>query len=853
VNPTLLLRWALRESRGARGRLLALTACLALGVAAVVAVTGSVDAIQQGLAGKTRQLLGADVVLENRTPFPPEVDALLAQLAPDARRTQILELSSMAALPARGGVPGASMLVELKVVDGTFPFYGQLTLDPPAALDQLLDERSVVVAPALLSALGLARGDQLLVGGAAFTIAGEVLAEPDRLGFSFTLGPRVFVSRQGFARTDLGAAGNRVEHKLMLALPPDQAGAAQVQALVARLRSELERPGLIRDVDSGADSQPGVSRQLQRVERALGLMALLSLVLGGIGVSQVVRAWLGARTLSVAVMRCLGLRPVEILVMFLGQVLVLASVGCVLGAAVGASVPWLLPRLLPDSMPVELIQAAQPLAWLRGIGLGLGLSLVFALPPLTAVWRVSPARVLRAEASPLPAPRGVRVACGLALLLGVFFSALSLGERLDLAGGFTLGLAAASLALMGAARLVMWAVGRLPRERVGPTLRHGLAALARPGAGTTGAVTALGLGVFVVLSVAVVAERLSHSLRSALPDNAPTAFLVDVQPDQWQSLSAELEARAPGAVRSVPVIMARLSVIDGVRVADMLAGRRGDDDSRSEGRSRWVLTREQRLTWVEQLGDDNQIVAGALWSEPELDEVSLEEGFAASLGVELGAELVFDVQGVAVPLRVTSLRSVEWRSFAINFFVLVEPGVLDDAPHFRIATARMDPDAQRQVQDLIAARYANITLLDVRAILEQVAELLSLLASGIGALGALTVLTGLAVLAGSVASTSLRRGREAALLKTLGLTRAGVARLIAVEHAMLGAVAGAVGGLAGLLLARGFLIEVAELSLDMPWGLVPLAAGLTGALAALCGVLACRGALRQPPLLSLSE
>jgi putative ABC transport system permease protein len=868
VNPTLLLRWALRESRGARGRLAALTACLALGVAAVVAVTGAVDSLQQGMAGKTRDLLGADLVVENRAPFPPELDALLAEAVPDARRTDIIEMRSMAAAPGVGGDLGRSSLVELKVLGGPFPFYGEVTLDPPGALHEVLDEDSAAVAPALLSALGLAPGDDVLIGGALFTVVAQVMAEPDRLGISFTLGPRVFITSAGFERTDLAAFGNRVEYKAMLAVTPD----VDVRAVESRLRTELERPGLVRDVDSGADSQPGVSRQLERVERTLGLMALLSLVLGGIGVSQVVRAWLGARTASVAVMRCLGMRPAEILVMFLGQVVVLASVGCVLGAAAGAIVPWLLPSLLPDVVPADLVHAFQPMAWLRGIGLGLGLALVFALPPLTAVWRVAPAKVLRAEAAPLPAPRGVSVLCFGALLLGVFGSAWALGDRPDLAGWFTLGLAVAALVLTGAARGVMWAVGRLPREKVGPTFRHGLAALARPGAGTTGAVTALGLGVFVVLSVAVVAERLSHSLRTALPEDAPTAFLVDVQPDQWEPLSAELEARAPGSVRSTPVVMARLAEIDGKRVADLIAGheRRGerDDagrggggdgpradgdqrDGRGDGRSRWVFTREQRLTWMEVLGEDNQIIDGELWSHPGVDELSLEEGFAETLGAKVGTELVFDVQGVPVPLTVTSIRTVEWRSFAINFFLVAEPGVLDDAPHFRIATTRLTPEAQREVQDVVAARFPNVTLMDVRAILEKVAELLTMLATGIGALGLLTVITGLAVLAGSVASTSLRRGREAALLKTLGVTRKGVVRLFAIEHALLGAVAGAVGGVAGMLLADGFLREVAELVVDMPWVAVPVAAVLAGVLSAVCGIAACRGALRQPPLLSL--
>ena len=919
MSPALLLRWALRESRGARGRLMALTACLALGVGAVVAVTSSVAAIGEGVGDRARDLLGADLVVSSHDPMPEVLDAVLAEVAPGARRTDVIEIRSMAAAPADEHGPGRSTLIELKVVSGPFPFYGDLTLDPPGELHAALDEHSAIVAPALLSALGLERGGTLRIGGVDFTIARTVVSEPDRLGISFTLGPRVFLSREGFERTDLLGFASRVDHKAMLALPPG----VDEQAVAERLRVELDDPTVRRRVETGADGQPSVRRALERVERTLGLMALLSLVLGGIGVSQVVRAWLGTRTASVATMRCLGMRPAEILVVFLGQVALLACAGCVVGAVAGASVPWVLPSLVPDAVPADLVHPFQPVAWLRGMGLGIGLALVFAAPPLAAVWRVSPARVLRAEAAPLPTPRGVVVACLLALVLGVFFSAVSLGERFDLAGWFTGILAGTALILLAVARGVMFAVGRLPRGRVGPTLRHGLAALARPGAGTVGAVTALGLGVLVVLSVAVVGDRLAYSLRSSLPENAPTAFLVDIQPDQWIELEPLLEQRAPGAVRSVPVVMARLASVDGVGTDELArrwdeeegedrggaagaagddgrrggggadrgradgggggdgraggggrsvggggGGDRGDDDrggdrgSRDErggggrdddrgGRGRWVLTREQRLTWMAELGDDNQITAGTLWADDAHDEVSLEEGYAESLHATLGTELVFDVQGVPVPLTVTSLRTVEWRSFAINFFLVVEPGVLDDAPHFRIATVRATPADQQALQDVIAQRFPNITLLDVREILGKVADLLGSLAGAIGVMGLLTVLTGLGVLAGSVASTSMQRGREAALLKTLGLTRRGVAGLFATEHALLGLVAGLVGGSAGMLLAWGFLVEVAELNVELPWMAVPATAVATAVLAALCGVAACRGALRQPPLASL--
>jgi putative ABC transport system permease protein len=291
--------------------------------------------------------------------------------------------------------------------------------------------------------------------------------------------------------------------------------------------------------------------------------------------------------------------------------------------------------------------------------------------------------------------------------------------------------------------------------------------------------------------------------------------------------------------------MARLSGIDGESV-DALA----DDGGRR--RSRWVLTREQRLTWRADLPAGNELVQGALWSDPARAEVSVEEGFAEDLGVGLGSTLDFDVQGVPVELVVTSLRAVDWASFAINFFLVVEPGVLEEAPHQVLAAARLEPpEAELDLQNRVAEEFPNVTLLRVRPILEKLAGVLDRAAFGVRALGAFTVLTGLVILAGAVGATALRRAREAALLKTLGVTRGGVTRLFAAEYALIGLIAGAIGAAGALALAFAFLEHVLELDAQVPLAAVPLAALAAAALAAASGLAASVKALRARPLETL--
>lgn len=840
----LLFAAARRESRGARRRLAFFTACLALGSMAVVGVAGLARSVEAALALQSRELLGADVWLRSRRPLSPELEGALERARATGVRVAHVRLTQTM---ARATASDASRLVELKAVEPGFPFHGTLVLEPPGPLAAALDPEGVVIASELAAALGLHVGDELALGAARFRVRALVLDEPGRLDPTFTAGPRVFASLAGFERMQLGGVGSRITHGALLALP-ESAGGAEAWVRAFRQR---EAPGDAVRIESHEEAQPQVRRAAGRVERYLGLVALLSLILGGVGVAEIVRAWIGTRVASVAVLRVLGFRPREVLGMYAGHVLLLAVTGSVVGALAGSFLPLLVPWLMPELLPAGLHLGWAPLSILRGVGLGTLVALAFSLPALSALWRVPPVRVLRHEAEPLAPRRAVSVLALGGLLAALFLAAWVQSERAVEAAAFTAG----ALALLGVlalgARALTRLAGRLPRRRLGPILANGLAALARPGAGVLGAVVALGLGTLVVVTLFLVETRLATRLGSALPADGASLFFLDLQSDQRATferiLAQEGGEDAAASARIVPLVTARLRSVDGVPVDELAPPAEGGE----RGRGRWALTREQRLTWQAELGADNHLVAGELWSDPEHDEVSLEQRYAQDIGATLGTRLVFDLQGVPVELLVTSLREVEWESFGINFFLVAEPGVLDEAPHSLLAAASVAPEREQRVQDRITAELSNVIVVRVRSILEKVRRVLERAGLAVQILGAFTAAVGLVLLAGVASLGALRRTREAALWKVLGLTRGGVARLFALEFALLGAVAGFLGALGACTLAWAFLEHVLELEAHIPWQAAPLAGLGAGLLAATSGLLGCLRALAVRPIESL--
>jgi putative ABC transport system permease protein len=808
-----------RELRGAKRPAVVFALSLSVGVAAVVAVAGLSRALEAGIRSESRTLLGADAALVSSRPIAPE---LIAAATPQAS-SLVKALATMAAVPASDQQPGQSTLVALKVVDERFPFYGTVQLDRAGALWDWLRDDAIVVAPELLTRLGLRVGEMLAIGTGCYRIAAVVSDEPGRVNVAFALGPRVFMSHAAFASTGLEQFGSRLEYRVLL-----QSSAPLREALQGVLPADRS----VR-LELASEAQPALRAGLDRTAQFLGLVALVSLLVGGLGVTQAARAWIESKTVSIAVMKSLGMSRSELLALFLATTLSLALIGCLVGAAAGTGVVAIVPQLLSSVLPNVAIEPIQFPAIVRGLGLGLLTTLLFTLPAILTALRVSPLRALRHDAEPLTLSPAARLAVAVTSV-GLFLAmAWVQGGSWRYGLAFCAALVTSAGALLLMSRLVQKLASALSARTQRFTWRHGLRALARPSAGTRGAIVALGLGVAMVLSMYLVHTRLGDELRAELPQTAPTTFMVDIQPDQWDALKSQLEQLGATGIDSVPIVNARLS-------------------SRTSKRE-WANSREQNLTYLATLPAGNQVVAGSLWSDPHRAELSIEQEFADDLGVGLGDTLAFTIQGVPIELTVTSLRTVDWKTFGINFFLVAEPGTLDDAPQRRVAAMRLPEGRDGAVQDAIVRQFPNVTVISIRDILTKVVRIFDRVGLGIRLLGSFTVLAGIVILAGAIATNAARRSREIALLKAVGMTRAQLLGAQAIEFALAGLAAGSIGATTAAFLSYGIVTQVMEIGGELRWVAIPLALAVVIVLAIGAGSAASLRALRLKPIVILRE
>jgi putative ABC transport system permease protein len=772
-------RLARRELRGGARGLRIVLLCLALGVAAIAAVGTLRSATEAGLAADGARILGGDIEVEvPYRPMPAEARAWVA--ARGGALSEVVEMRGMAVAPG-----GERTLVELKAVDGAYPLYGELVLDPPdATLATRGDRHGVAVERAVAERLGVAPGTTLRIGDATFELRAVIATEPDRVASPAVLGPRAMILAEALPATGLIQPGSLVEYDYRIRVPAGESPRAFGAALQA---AHGDGGWRVRYADQAA---PGVNRFLDRAAAFLTLAGLSALLVGGIGVATGVRGWLDSRGRTIATLRCLGAPAGTILATYLIQVLVLAAVGIAIGLVAGFGLTWLAAQALAGTLPVPPRLGFYPAPLALAALYGLLTALAFALWPLGRAQRIPGAALFRdmVQAQPGWPSRGIIVANALAVAALV---ALVVGtaEQPAFAIGFCAGAAATLLLFRVGASALMWVARRLRHVRR-PALRLGLANLHRPGAPTPVMLVALGIGLTTLAAVATIEGNLRRQITNELPDAAPSFFFIDIQSDQAAEFDRLARAQ-PGVqqVRRVPSLRAQIVAVNGVP----------SDQVQATEDTRWALRGDRGLTYAATPPEGARIVAGQWWpadyNGPPL--VSFDARLARGWGLEVGGTLTVNVLGRDIDLRVASLRDIEYRNLSINYAMVASPGLLEAAPHTNIATIRAELPAESRVLRVLTDAFPNISGIRVRDALEAVAGLLERIGTALRATSSLTLLAGMLVLAGAVAAGQRRRVRDAVVLKTVGATRSQIRAAWLVEFGLLGLVAGLLAAAAG--------------------------------------------------------
>lgn len=827
------LRMALRDWRS--GELRFLLVALVVAVAALTSVGFFADRMRQALTRDANQLLGADVVVSADQPLDQTWREEAGRLG--------LRLAETAVFPSMAiagqGDQARSQLAALKAVSPGYPLRGRVKITsrldgPEMPAKDIPAPGTVWVDPNLLGALNVAVGDMLKLGDKEFRIAAVIAAEPDRGASFMNFAPRVMLALSDLPATHLIQDGSRVTYRLLAAGERDR-DMAFVRWGGKRIEKEGLRGMRLESLESG---RPEMRATLDRAEQFLSLVSLLSAMLAAVAVGMAARRFMLRHIDACAMLRCLGLTQRNVTLLYLSEFLLIGLVGSLLGVIVGYAshfvlLEWL-GSLVASDLPVPGIAPA-----LQGVATGMILLVGFAMPPILQLTNVPYNRVIRREQeAPKPAA---------AATYGLGLSAFT-GLLLWQAGNLKLGLLTATGFLGGLAlfALIAWLFLKSARLMRGAlshaSWRFALNALQRRPAAVVVQIVALALGLMALLLLTVIRGELVDAWRKSTPPDAPNRFIINIQYDQKKEIEARLKQAGIASPQLYPMIRGRLVGINDHKISAAMYA-----DSRAKG----LVEREFNLSAMTAMPPQNRIAAGK-WFDDRKPEASVEEGLAKTLGLKLGDRLVFDVAGQQIAAPITSLRKLEWGSMRVNFFVILNPSLMDGAPQTWITAFHL-PDSQREFANQLVRDFPNLTVVDVGSILKQVQNVIDQVVIAVEFLFLFALVAGILVLYAALVSSQDERMREAALLRALGATRKQLSQAQWIEFSLVGA-------LAGILAASGAAVVGALLAkqvfnFEWTFHLAVWGAGMSvGVICALAGGwIGLRKVLSYPPLQSLRE
>ncbi|MEY2577210.1 MAG: putative transport system permease protein [Verrucomicrobiota bacterium] len=838
MTSSFIWKMAWRDSRSSRRRLLLFSISITLGIAALVSIGSFRHSLARAIDDQARSLIGADLVISSTRPFRPEDEALLHSLG-EAQAREV-RFTTMASFPKSNG----TRLATVRALGGDFPFYGPMETAPPAAAKEFRQGGQAIVDESLLLQFHAEVGDPIKIGESQFTIAGALKKMPGEASAAGTFAPRVYIPLQNLTDTQLLKTGSIARYRAYVKFPEN----TDVEARIAMLGPQIKRLGM--DYDTVAQRKRDLGTSLENLYRFLNLVGFISLLLGAVGVASAIQAHLQQKTKTGAILRCLGLSAAGTVAIYLVQTAAMGLFGAGFGALLGVALQQLFPRLLMSFLPLTI---STSIAWgpiVAGVFIGFSICILFALPPLLRFRLLSPLRVFRAAMQVEPPGRKRDPIIWLvyfAIVAGITGFSIAQTDTWKRGLVFAAALFLAVGIFAGLAKLLIVGIKKFFPHGWSFVLRQGLANLYRPNNRTLLLTLSLGLGTFLLLDLYLSREVLLAQFTSVGTAGQPNIFFFDIQPDQKAGVAETVRASGMPVIQEAPIVTMRLAEVKGRKTSDILL-----DPQRKT--PEWELEREYRTTYRDQLTDTEKISAGQWigridYHPGDTVPISLDGDIAKDLGTKIGDELVFDVQGIMINTKLASTRTVDWKRFQTNFFVVFPAGVLESAPTFHVLVSRVPtPADSAKLQNAIVAKFPNVSAIDLTSVIQTVDSILSKVALVIRVMSLFTVGAGVIVLASTIWSGRYQRLQESILLRTLGASRLQIWKILCAEYFLLGLFASVTGIVLAVGASWGLAKFVFKLSYTPSVWPLFVAAGAVSLFTVAVGLIASRGVGSAPPL-----
>lgn len=823
---------AWRDGKASGKRLLLFMASIILGIAAVVSIQSFSENLKQNIGLQSKALMGADYLIDSNQPANDRVLEIIDSLG--GAGAMEVKFASMAAFSKNG----ATKLVQVRGVEGEFPFYGELETEPTEAAKIYREKGGALVDATAMLQFDLKPGDSVKLGNITFPIIGSLITAPGSTGIGTSVAPPIIVPFEFMEPSGLLQKGSRLEYDYYFKAPD-----ADLEKLNKEVDPLLDEQNA--DLDTHTDTSQRLGRRYDNVGRFLNLVAFIALLLGCVGIASSVHIYIKEKLKAVAVLKCLGATRKQTFLIFLIQIAGMGLIGGILGTMAGLVLQQSFPLILQEFLPFQVAISTSYQAIVVGLLLGVFMSVLFALSPLINTWYVSPLQVLRVQDNVAVKSRPAQIGVIIGIVLFVFLFAYWLLGSFKYASSFVLGILVTFSILAGVALLFMRFIKRFFPKSWSFTARQSLLNLFRPNNQTAVLILAIGIGTFLISTLYFTKDFLLAKAKIESSEKSPNIIMFDIQTDQKEAVANTITPKGLPVLNNIPIITMRLQ-----KIKD-----RGVNDIRLDTTTsinKWILSHEFRVTYRDSLIGSEKLVSGTLAAPVAANRpvpISLSDNVARDAQVVVGDTLLFNVQGMLMETIVGSIREVDWGRMQLNFSIVFPTGVLENAPQFHVMTTNApDKATSAGLQRELVRKFPNVSILDLRQVLTLVEGILDKISWVISFMAFFSILTGIIVLIGSVRNSKYQRIRESVLLRTLGAKSKQILKITALEYLYLGVLGSGIGILLSLVSSQLLAYFVFETPFTP--SLIPFLVVLPGITLLVLGIglSNSRSVLNSPPL-----
>jgi len=799
MNWRYLIKTAYKDARSQWGKLFMFIASIILGISALVAINSFNENIVKDLDGQAASLAGADLIISGNRDLIYDLHKKLDSIP--GENSKEIELFSMAYFPKID----ESQFVQIKALEGNFPYYGKLLTEPPQASQSFRTKSMAVVADGFMVQKNLVIGDSIKLGTKTFPIGGRLKSNFGSIGLASGFAPTVYIALSELEQTDLIQPGSMMDYSYYYKTADGFDSNDWREENRSIFSAESQR---IQTIES---QKQNLREAFNSLNAFLNLVALVSLLLGCIGVASSVFIYIKNKIPTISVFRCLGLTGTQAFLIYFIQIFGLGFIGSLVGVALGSLVQLTLPIIFNDFLPIEVSTQLSSKSMWQGMGFGLTISLLFALVPLLDVRKISPLRSIR---SSFEEDIGgsfdlLKGAVYFVIIAVLFLFLLMLTESWEMATIFTVGVLFSFGILYFVSTVIVWAIRKFFPRKTGFIFRQGLSNLYRPNNQTKILLISLGLGTAILSTLFIVQGLILKNVETMDAGNQPNVILYGIESNQVQEVSKLTENYELPIIESVPIVTMRIAGWQGRKKAEWIA----DTTRQAE---RWAFNREIRVTYRDTLSSSEQLLEGDFVGQYNPGDsifISMDQGYAENLHVDIGDEVEFNVQGTLMKTYISSFRKIEFTNMRTRFFILFPKGVLEQAPQFQVLVTK-SPNTTRtgQFRNAIVKEFPNVSVVDLSSILVTLNDILSKISYVLKFMAAFSILTGLIVLFSSLLLSKFQRLKESVILRTLGAKRNQILMINAVEYLVIGTLSALTGILISLI--ASYLVVKFQLDLD---------------------------------------